>query len=210
MKISMLKGFVVLGVLGLFCGCCSNCAVSYRGVPKSQTAVKGFYIPRIVSVTTEDGSNDETRALKLANAMVADSANKSAFRPNPKEQSVPVDIKVDVETTNTRGVLGKLNNVLSVLTLTIWPFYTSSDVAYGIHVDYPTERSDTRMTLEYRALYSCFLLGYVPVPAWADERVATGTRPVRLGLESEPLLRAVESVFTESDYRHALDGKKTR
>lgn len=209
MNTSIFNGLVVLGILGLFCGC-SNCAVSYRGVPKEQTTVKGFYIPRTVSVTTKDGSSDNMRALKLVDAMVAGSDNRGAFRPNPKEQSVPVDIKVNVETTNTRGVLGTLNNVLSVFTLTIWPFYSSSDVVYGIHVDYPTERRDTRMTLEYRALSSCFLLGYVPVPAWADERVSTGTRSVRLDLESEPLLRAVESVFTESDYRRELAARKVR
>ena len=84
MKTSIFNGLFVLGILGLFCGC-SNCAVSYRGVPKDQPPVKGFYIPRTVSVTTEDGSSDGMRALKLVDAMVAGSANKSAFRPNPKE-----------------------------------------------------------------------------------------------------------------------------
>ena len=87
-----------------------------------------------------------------------------------------MDIKVDVETTNTRGVLGTLNNVLSVFTLTIWPFYSSSDVVYGIHVDYPTGRHDAEMTLEYRALYSCFLLGYVPVPARSGGTIGRRSR----------------------------------
>lgn len=45
----------------------------------------------------------------------------------------------------------------------------------------------------------------LPVPSvtrtWANGRVATGTRSVRLGFESEPLLRAVESVFQREEKR---------
>lgn len=131
----------------------------------------------------------------LADWLAAESPDVKVFRPDPERDSIPVKLEVEVSNENTRGIAGTLNNALSICTLNVWPMFTATTSRYRISAQFPGDKQKVvEYSFEERALSSWFLLGLVPVPAWADRR------DVRSGQMELPLVHdAVLSILKGED-----------
>lgn len=203
-----LTGLIIV-LAGVLAGC-RNCAVVYGdGCRELMTSkmdarqIRGEYSFKEVKVS------DQTTWLfgDMISQRMAERLKHDLCRDAPqafdaaRTNGVPVSIsviktKADVDDS----ILAKVNNVLSVCTLTIWPWYDATEYTYQIVVNAEDVKATRKYTLVERDFSSILPLGYIPVPAFADKRNAT-----KGGLDSELeptiLRKGVESAFIAEQKR---------
>lgn len=221
----MKKKLKILPVALLALAGCQNAAIvlddSARGLEQAHAG--GQFVVEAVSVDTPNLSNGRVelnRSGRHANAgrsssageagllmewLVSGSSDAEVFRPaeDRRRKSVGSKVKVSGRKADSAGGLASMNNFLSGLTLTIWPWYSSDTYTYDVTVSLAgKQRRHASYSFERRSLFSILPLGKIPVPALADVR---GGEADHLGhLERKIMRQAVTSLFTEEAYEQAV------
>lgn len=197
--------------LGLAAGCRNTAIIldeTAENLDKPVT-VTGKYVIGSVRVDTPyarsrgglfgmftEEENKKTPADRLSDWLVKEAPTAEAFsRKGDKEaKGAPANIIVVGKTRENEGIGTGFNNLLSFVTLNIWPAYGSELCTYDVSVVIDGKKRTTHFEIEERRLTSWLPLGMVPVPAWADSRGKVRMIDVA---EHEKTRQAVLALFGE-------------
>ena len=178
----------VILALGLFTGCRSTAIIlDETGKQLDQPVlVTGKYVIDSIRIDTpyahdtvktslsllKKTEKPKTPAEVLSDWLVKESPTADAFRLKTDDtaQGKSASIVVVGRTTDNEGVGTVLNNILSLVTLNLWPAYGSELCTYDVTAVIDGNKKSTHFEIEERRLTSWLPLGLVSVPAMADSR----------------------------------------
>ena len=117
----------------------------------------------------QQGKDMSARAKSMLHWLQNKSDYTRMFVDDGKDTVVPVSITITESLKSNTGGLAMCNDVLSILTLTVWPMVSGTETSYKIEVSYPTFTRTRTVVLDRRDMFSIFPLGLIPVPGWADK-----------------------------------------
>lgn len=199
-----IMGFSCIVLLGMMTGCVNSAVVyrdSYRelkSAPVAPMRIAGHYNVdiEIASSAPVSRAEDIVKDQLIGNRLARDLKRDAPFAfDKAGAANVPVKVFVKRDEKRRLGVLSTINDILSLCTLTIWPAYINTDYTYEVSVIFPDRIERRTYELSECGLASILPLGWIPVPAWADERHYCKPPQVVECIEPELLLKAVETTF---------------
>lgn len=151
--------------IGLMAGCMSNMvALQSKMSTEGKVRLNGEYVLESVKVVAPGLDADLV-------SKAVESATKSIFTGDiGSKRCLPVKIIIERNDADANGGVSKINNLLSLCTLTIWPCVTSEESTYTIKVHSVVGSHEMSYKVISRSWFGLSPAAMIPVPGWADER----------------------------------------